>query len=244
MITTLVLLIFAHLIGDFVLQPTSWVRAKEQKKLLAYQFYLHILVHGLLVWLLLGKASDWQLPLAVMLLHTLIDAFKISLQKDYNRTWWFIYDQFLHLISLVAVWVIWYQVEYQLIEVISHPILILYVTAIILLTLVCGILVQSILQPLSKHLEPVEAMSLKNAGKYIGILERLFVFTFVVTNNWGAIGFLLAAKSVFRFGDLRESRDRKLTEYILIGTLISFALGVAIALLVVYLQPILLQEIH
>jgi hypothetical protein len=37
----------------------------------------------------------------------------------------------------------------------------------------------------------------------------------------------LAAKSVFRFGDLKESKDRKLTEYILIGTLLSFGIAIA-----------------
>ena len=74
--------------------------------------------------------------------------------------------------------------------------------------------------------------SLNNAGKYIGMLERLFVFTFVITGNWEAIGFLLAAKSVFRFGDLKESKDRKLTEYILIGTLLSFGLAIATGLLI------------
>ncbi|WP_332910802.1 hypothetical protein [Algoriphagus boritolerans] len=71
-----------------------------------------------------------------------------------------------------------------------------------------------------------EGASLQNAGKYIGILERLFVFVFVITGKWEAIGFLLAAKSVFRFGDLRKSKDRKLTEYILIGTLISFGISI------------------
>ena len=32
------------------------------------------------------------------------------------------------------------------------------------------------------------------------IASILFVFVFVITNHWEAIGFLLAAKSVFRFG--------------------------------------------
>jgi len=82
--------------------------------------------------------------------------------------------------------------------------------------------------------------SLAKAGRYIGILERLFVFTFVITNHWEAIGFLLAAKSVFRFGDLRTSKDRKLTEYILIGTLLSF--GFAIFLGVLYLYVLNLQS--
>lgn len=72
--------------------------------------------------------------------------------------------------------------------------------------------------------------SLLNAGWYIGVLERLFVFTFVVLNYWAGIGFLLAAKSVFRFGDLSRAKDRKLTEYILIGTLISFGLAILAAL--------------
>jgi hypothetical protein len=78
--------------------------------------------------------------------------------------------------------------------------------------------------------------SLSRAGRFIGILERLFVFVFVVSGQWQAIGFLIAAKSVFRFGDLKESKDRKLTEYILIGTLLSF--GIAILTAIIYLTLI------
>jgi len=81
--------------------------------------------------------------------------------------------------------------------------------------------------------------SLQNAGKYIGILERLLIFTFIITQHWEGIGFLIAAKSIFRFGDLQESKDRKMTEYILIGTLLSFGLaimvGIGISLSGVYL---------
>lgn len=72
--------------------------------------------------------------------------------------------------------------------------------------------------------------SLKDAGKYIGILERLFVFGFIVLDQWQGIGWLLAAKSIFRFGDLSRAKDRKLTEYILIGTMLSFGLAIAIGL--------------
>ena len=47
-------LILAHLIGDFILQPTLWVKAKETRKLKAWQLYAHILVHAvvmvLIVW--------------------------------------------------------------------------------------------------------------------------------------------------------------------------------------------------
>jgi hypothetical protein len=73
--------------------------------------------------------------------------------------------------------------------------------------------------------------SLQEAGKTIGILERFFVFAFVLSGHWEAIGFLLAAKSIFRFGDLKESKDRKLTEYVLIGTLISFGIAIVAGVL-------------
>ncbi|PZP43508.1 MAG: DUF3307 domain-containing protein, partial [Pseudopedobacter saltans] len=39
----------------------------------------------------------------------------------------------------------------------------------------------------------------------------------------GGIGFLFTAKSIFRFNDLSRENDRNYTEYIIIGTLISFA---------------------
>ena len=44
--------------------------------------------------------------------------------------------------------------------------------------------------------------------------------------------FLLAAKSIFRFGDLRQSDDKMRTEYVLLGTLFSFTLTIMLGLLV------------
>jgi hypothetical protein len=79
--------------------------------------------------------------------------------------------------------------------------------------------------------------SLQNAGNYIGILERLFVFYFVISGHLEAVGFLLAAKSIFRFGDLKEAKDRKLTEYVLIGTLLSFGIAFLVGLLANYSLP-------
>ncbi len=44
--------------------------------------------------------------------------------------------------------------------------------------------------------------------------------------------FLMAAKSVLRFGDLREAKDKGHTEYVLIGTLLSFGLALATGLII------------
>lgn len=78
--------------------------------------------------------------------------------------------------------------------------------------------------------------SLKNAGEYIGYLERTLILIFILVNRWEGVGFLLAAKSIFRFGDLKDSKDMKLTEYMLIGTLLSFASAIFVALIALHLM--------
>lgn len=56
---------------------------------------------------------------------------------------------------------------------------------------------------------------------------RGFLLTLVLLDELTAVGFMLTAKSVLRFGDLRE---RKLTEYVLLGTLLSVSATVAVGL--------------
>ena len=66
-------------------------------------------------------------------------------------------------------------------------------------------------------------------GKWIGILERILLLTLVLHDAWGAIGFVLAAKSVARF---KELDDRRFGEYYLVGTLTSVLVAVASGLAV------------
>ncbi len=73
--------------------------------------------------------------------------------------------------------------------------------------------------------------SLAKAGKWIGIMERVLVLTFVLLQQFGAIGFLIAAKSILRFSDKDDHNPRKQTEYVLIGTLLSFTIALFIGLL-------------
>src|SRR5690606_25230358 len=99
------------------------------------------------------------------------------------------------------------------------------------LTVPASVLVKILISGWAPKTEDDKNDSLQNAGKYIGILERLFVFAFILTDHWEGIGFMLAAKSIFRFGDLKESKDRKLTEYVMIGTLLSFGMAILVGLL-------------
>jgi hypothetical protein len=230
-------LILAHLIGDFVLQPKSWVTEKEEKKGKSPKIYLHFLIHGVLVLILLGKAY-WMLAICILLIHGLIDLCKLYLQKETNRVLMFFADQVAHLISLMALGYVWFQPEGINLEWLQAPEVWLFAIAALIITQVSGVVIQVLLTGWSKDLNLTGEESLKNAGKYIGMLERLFVFVFIVSGNWEAIGFLIAAKSVFRFGDLRKAKDRKLTEYILVGTLLSFGIAIATGMTVNWLLKI------
>ncbi|MFQ5864525.1 MAG: hypothetical protein ACE5IW_04770 [bacterium] len=76
----------------------------------------------------------------------------------------------------------------------------------------------------NKFKELVES-GLPNAGRYIGWLERTLVITFILVENYNGIGFILAAKGILRFGEIKESIDRKFAEYVILGTLLSFSLS-------------------
>jgi hypothetical protein len=80
------------------------------------------------------------------------------------------------------------------------------------------------------ELEPDQRGGLPGGGYWIGVTERSLIYLFILLGEPTGIGFLAAAKSVFRIGELKDSKDRKLAEYILIGTLLSFAAAMLVGL--------------
>jgi hypothetical protein len=70
----------------------------------------------------------------------------------------------------------------------------------------------------------------ERAGELIGILERLLILTFVIAQNYEAVAFAVAAKSIARFSALD---DKDFAEYYLIGTLLSVIVAVAVGLIIV-----------
>ncbi|MCF6754636.1 hypothetical protein L3X16_18540 [Pseudomonas stutzeri] len=78
--------------------------------------------------------------------------------------------------------------------------------------------------------------SLVNGGAFVGYLERGLIVTFVLLDQWQAIGFLLTAKSILRFNELKGRNNRQRSEYVLLGTLLSFSLSIALGLAVALTQ--------
>ncbi|TDE02609.1 DUF3307 domain-containing protein [Flavobacterium hiemivividum] len=229
------MLVLAHLVGDFLLQPTSWVKDKKKNKIKSKYLYLHLLVHFVLLLLITKFNKEYLFALFVIVgSHFTIDCAKLYFEKKKTLKTWFFIDQILHLSVIAAVVRNYYPYEIDFEILYSTQSLALF-TALITVTYVSAIVLKLLLSKWSDQITKNNRDDTNNAGKFIGILERLFIFFFVVINFWEGIGFLLAAKSIFRFGDLKESKDVKLTEYILIGTLLSFGLGILCAMAFKYL---------
>ena len=224
-------LLLAHLLGDFLLQPTSWVLDKENRKHKSIYLYIHTLLHFILAWILVGGTDSIWFAVVLAVTHGGIDFLKLHFQKNKTKRNWFVIDQLLHLIVIMGI-TLFYNNESINFTAFDNQFWI-FATGILLLTKPTSILIKNIISIWTPENKTSDD-SLSNAGNYIGILERLFVFYFVVSANFEAIGFLLAAKSIFRFGDLKEAKDRKLTEYVLIGTLLSFGIALLTGILVKY----------
>jgi hypothetical protein len=227
--------LLSHILGDFIFQSEKWVKDKEKNKIKSTKLYFHIGIHALLLlaFLQFNLQKYWFGFLLIIVSHYSIDVLKLYLQKKNTKRIWFLIDQVLHHLMLLLASS--YYADYTLfIDTLFTDKNLLLIIFALLVTFVSAIIIKIIITQWNPESKKENDDSLAKAGRYIGILERLFVFSFILTNHWEAIGFLLAAKSVFRFGDLTSSKDRKLTEYILIGTLLSFGFAILLGVLYLY----------
>lgn len=223
-------LLLAHLIGDFMLQTDKWVSDKEKKKEKSIYLYLHTALHLILILLFIAEVDFISYGILLAVSHGIIDLIKLKFQKKKTKRIWFSADQLLHLLMLFITVLVYSNASINFQNIDSR--IWIFITGIVLLTKPTSIIIKNIISIWTPENKNKEDNSLQNTGNYIGILERLFVFCFIITNHFEAIGFLLAAKSIFRFGDLKEAKDRKLTEYVLIGTLLSFGIAILAGLVV------------
>lgn len=223
----LLLLLLAHIIADFYLQPLPWLTCRRQKHWHSPGLLKHIGVHVLLGALALLLAGVPLIPAlfalgVITLSHYLIDVWK-SYQNNAFR--YFVIDQCLHVLIILLMWVLLTD-QLALIKLLLAPKYLGLIGAYILAARPASIAVAMALTPYAKQIE--EQQGLEQAGKWIGYIERWLIISFVLMGQYTGIGFLLAAKSVFRIGDLTRHKDHKITEYMLLGSLYSVATALAI----------------
>ena len=220
-------IVLTHLLGDFVLQTNTMVQDIENKKLKSKYLYLHILIHFFLIMMITRFEKRFIIPAIVLsIAHLIIDiTTKILVKNKIGAVYNLILDQSLHFITIAVFIKYFYNYTIDSDQLLNSQNYLL-LTALVSITFVSAVAIKKIMEVFNYRL-PKDGI--EDAGKYIGMLERLFIFVFVISSFWEGVGFLLAAKSIFRFGDLKENKEIKLTEYILIGTLVSFGFAIGIA---------------
>jgi len=240
--TLFLLLLLVHLVADFYLQRKSWIESKVKYKEKSIGLFKHILTHtGLNAVVLFAYVGISPLffgaLLTIVLTHYAIDIWK-TYQGFYLKS--FLIDQSAHIVvlSLVAAFIAqpdvarWHAVLSEFTQAQHLMILATFLFAWKPISLI----IQLILRPYTSQMnnEGSSKQGLPFAGEWIGVLERFLVTIFVMIGQFAGVGFLLAAKSIFRFGDLRREQDRKLTEYIMLGTLFSVTIAILLGLLARY----------
>lgn len=229
-------LLIAHIITDFFLQSSSWVRDKQANTWRSRSLYLHVFLTGIVAWVFLGEWDLWHIAVLIMVTHYLIDLYKLSFLLDNLAG--YVIDQACHIVVLIGVAVYLTDsldgVRVYLAHLLADTRSLVIISGYLAVTAPVGYLVGKATRRWREDLHSADAErdSLEHAGVWIGILERVLVVTFVLFNQFQAIGFLIAAKSILRFSDKSEDNPRKQTEYVLIGTLISFTIALFVGLLI------------
>lgn len=242
-ILVLLRIVTAHLLADFLMQPERWIEQKALKNIKSPALYYHALVVGIMTYLLLGDWDHAGLPLFIMGTHFLIDWWKSSRPR---RTAYFVIDQTAHLLMILVGWAFYSNTIGTSLGFIASaletPVFWIVVMSYLIVIWPFGYLIAMLTSRWQNELskgDSEQLTGLKNAGMWIGRTERFIILTFILLSQYSAIGFLIAAKSVFRFsGKLEGNRERKEAEYILIGTLLSFALSISAGIGAKYLLNI------
>ncbi len=218
---TLAALLLAHVLADFVFQTNWMVRNKLRPEGLA----LHGLVVLVAAVVVTGNVSPSLLWLTAV--HIAIDALKARARPGLGP---FLIDQAAHLASLVAL-ALWQPNLWSgglWADFTPLPALMLLFAGAILATRAGGYAIGLLMQPFADKLPAeISAESLPGAGRVIGQLERGLIFALILLGQPEGVGLLIAAKSILRFGAVRD--DRALSEYVIIGTLASFGWAIIVA---------------
>ncbi|MEM7205954.1 MAG: DUF3307 domain-containing protein [Planctomycetota bacterium] len=229
------MLLAAHVLGDFVLQTARDVQRKREPLVLTK----HALIHAALAMLLIADYTTYYIPLAVFVTHAILDYAKARWYADSAAA--FLADQAGHILVMAVLARVFAAPEplafgwgEQLHLGTAYAKLAALLAGFIVTVragkFVLALFIKPYLDELRDRAPESGPSALQNAGQTIGVLERLLIFVLVMADQVGAVGFLIAAKSVFRFGELKESTKRMESEYIIIGTLASFAYGICASL--------------
>jgi hypothetical protein len=141
----------------------------------------------------------------------------------------FILDQILHGIILLLTSYIMVVRNIPIVEMpffremfttfnVSEIFLVSWILSVLLIYKPANIFIQVVLSDF-RPAHRDEGSQIKNAGRFIGTVERIIMLIFLSLNQYAALGLVLTAKSIARYDKI--AKDKDFAEYYLLGTLLS-----------------------
>lgn len=230
MIETFFALLTAHILADFFVQTDAMVAAKNTPQGMAKHIACVVVLAGLAI----GSLNPPVL-LVIFITHLAMDLTKTHLMTKVTSWLSFTIDQIVHLAVIAVLAIMWPDVARQGFwgNLPAHFQTIYYTgltlaAGLTVAVLVGGIVMGMLLAPIDPE-RGLPAIGMEHGGRYIGWLERALIFFFIVYGQPEGVGLLLGAKSILRFGDIQQTRERAHTEYVIIGTMLSFGWALIVA---------------
>ena len=235
------LMILGHIMGDFYLQTNKIV---EQKRYSFLVLLLHSILYGLVVCAAFYLMNIRQpinliiIGLILLVSHLIIDKTKMTVEKKAkSSSLCFIIDQLAHAFIILILAKVFRVVDGGSIDIGNYCLSAKFVMTIIAV-LMCwkpaAIFIAKLFETLfstndsigkqkeSKNIDSKKEKQIRihdvRTGYWIGVLEREIILILGILGQYGAIGFVLTAKSLARYKQLEK---KEFAEKYLIGTLTS-----------------------
>lgn len=232
------ILLIAHFLADFTFQSAKLAQRKvDSFKCLV----IHSLIYGgayFAVFLAFIGTSYITFPyIIIIIFHFLIDWIRIWLEKRVaNRTVVFaafIIDQIAHILVIVFTYIIFNleaKINYiyvQMMQWTDFEKIIAYTLIFVIIWDPAAVFIKKLFSYLVDQQDNSLDDNSAQIGRIIGKLERVIIVILVLCSQFGAIGFVLAAKSIARY---KQLEDKDFAERYLVGTLASAAIAFIITI--------------
>lgn len=236
--TAFIILLFAHILGDFYFQTQKFADQKEKSLRKVLQHSIFYTSACLFVIIPVINKPLFIAAAFMSLTHLGIDTLKYLWLKraktDKGTKATYIADQIAHLFFMFTA-ALFVAVRCDSLKVLPRINKILTIIGIDKLqTLSLLLLILLIWKPANitikkilssyKPREDSESRPVSNAGSFIGLLERIIIVIFLSIGQYSAIGLVLTAKSIARYNKISE--DKEFAEYYLLGTLLSTIIAI------------------
>ena len=241
-------LLSIHVLGDFYFQ-TEIIAQKKKEKLewVLLHSVIYAVVLGVLFLIVMPGLSNTYLWTFVIS-HGIVDILKfivcnkiVKVNKGVcsNKNI-FLVDQIIHLIiiAFIAYKIRTYSIE-DLCSVqinnllknigVSGVIVLSGTIKMLLLHKPANIFISNVLEQYKPQEHKCDTIKDKNAGRFVGTLERIIMTIFITMGQYSVVGLVLTAKSITRYN--RISEDPEFAEYYLLGTLLSTICAICISIL-------------